>query len=209
MVGREEGTRAVHLAREAVEHGLTSAGPIRDIAAQFRTVELPPWFEESRGVFVTLTGPHPGRLRGCVGFPLPHFPLRSAIPRAAWAAASEDPRFPPVTRAEFPRLIVELSVLTLPERLPGGADRAARVVIGRDGLIVESDGASGLLLPQVAVEWGWGPERFLSETCRKAGLPPSTWRSEGTTVRRFQAELFRERTPAGPVEAHVLGPSTE
>ncbi|MCI4357621.1 MAG: TIGR00296 family protein [Thermoplasmata archaeon] len=204
MAALPDGPRAVRLAREAVEYGLASPGPVRDIAAHFRTVELPEWFEEARGVFVTLTGPRPGTLRGCVGFPLPHFPLRSAIPRAAWAAASDDPRFPRVSAEELPRLLIELSILSLPERLPGGRDRADRISIGRDGLIVEADGASGLLLPQVAVEWGWGAERFLAETCRKAGLPPSAWHSEGTTVRRFQAELFRERTPSGPVEPHEL-----
>ena len=144
---------------------------------------------------------------GCIGFPLPIFPLRSAIPRAAWAAAEDDPRFPPVALADWTGLLLELSVLTLPESLRGGPERAHEVRVGLDGLIVESDGASGLLLPQVAVEQEWSADRFLSETCRKAGLPTDSWRSEGTTVRRFQAELFRERQPGGPVEAHALDAS--
>jgi uncharacterized protein (TIGR00296 family) len=201
---RSEGERAVRLAREAVEYGLAIGGRARDLAAPFRTVELPPWFDERRGVFVTFTRRRDGALRGCIGFPLPLYPLRSAIPRAAWAAASEDPRFPPVSKEELSTLLIELSVLTPPERLAGGPDRARQVRVGVDGLIVEADGANGLLLPQVAVEQGWEAERFLSETCRKAGLPPNAWRSEGTTVRRFQAELFRERTPGGEVESHDL-----
>jgi uncharacterized protein len=208
MAGLSDGERAVRLAREAVEFGLANAGRVRDIAAPFRTVELPPWFEQPRGVFVTLTQHRDGSLRGCVGFPLPLFPLRRAIPRAAWAAAFEDPRFPPVARPELARLLIELSVLTPPERVPGGRDRAGQVTVGRDGLIVEADGASGLLLPQVATEQGWDAERFLAETCRKAGLPGTTWQHESTTVRRFQAELFRERTPGGVVESHELcGPA--
>lgn len=200
------GTRAVRLAREAVEYGLGRGRSVGDVAAPFRSVPLDPWFDESRGVFVTFTEALDGRLRGCVGFPRPVFALRAAIPRAAWAAASEDPRFPPVTRRELDRLRLELSVLTLPERLPSGPRVAEGIVVGRDGLIVEAEGASGLLLPQVAVEQGWGAERFLSETCRKAGLPKDAGTRAATHVRRFTAELFRERTPGGPVEAHALVP---
>ncbi|HEV2165897.1 MAG TPA: TIGR00296 family protein [Thermoplasmata archaeon] len=200
-----EGARAVRLAREAVEFGLANPGGFRDIAAPFRSTDLPAWFEEPRGVFVTFTRERDGKLRGCVGYPLPIFPLRRAIPRAAWAAATEDPRFPPIARAELAELLLELSVLSPPERLPGGPERALEVRVGRDGLIVEAEGGSGLLLPQVAAERSWSAVRFLSETCRKAGLPIGAWRSERTTVRRFSAELFRERRPNGPVEAHELG----
>ncbi len=194
------------LAREAVEQGLAKRGASGDAAAPFRTLALSEWFDELRGVFVTFTQAGSGRLRGCIGFPLPIFPLRLAIPRAAWAAASEDPRFPPITTAELRDLRIELSVLTRPERLSRGADLVERVRVGTDGLIVEGDGTSGLLLPQVAVEEGWDAARFLSETCRKAGLPPGAWQRDGTTVRRFQAELFRELAPGGPVEAHALEP---
>jgi uncharacterized protein len=204
MAALAEGTRAVQLAREAVEHGLAHRGASDDAAAPFRGLMLPDWFDELRGVFVTFTQARSGRLRGCIGFPLPIFPLRLAIPRAAWAAASEDPRFPPISPSELPGLRIELSVLTRPERLPKGPFLVESVRVGTDGLIVEGDGTSGLLLPQVAAEEGWDAARFLSETCRKAGLPPSAWQRDGTTVRRFQAELFREVAPGGPVESHAL-----
>ena len=184
--------------------GPRAGGRIRDAAEPFRRVELPPGFDEPRGVFVTLTRTADGALRGCVGFPLPVFPLRAAIPRAAWAAAVDDPRFPPVGLGEIDRLLVELSVLTRPERLGPPSARAGEIEIGRDGLIVEADGTIGLILPQVATEQGWGPERFLSETCRKAGLPASAWQSAEVTVRRFRAELFRELAPGGAVEPHDL-----
>jgi uncharacterized protein len=204
MAAPLDGAGAVRLGRETLAIGL--AGPERgdDPAGWFRGRSFPAGFEERRGVFVTLTT-HPGeRLRGCIGFPMPIFPLRSAIPRAAWAAAREDPRFPPVEADELARIALELSILTVPTPIPPGADRARSVRVGRDGLIVETSTHSGLLLPQVAAEEGWDAERFLAETCRKAGLPVGAWRLDGTRVRTFQAELFRERAPGGPVEAHAL-----
>jgi len=199
-----EGARAVSLAREAIHYGLTSPTPIRDIAAPFRSVELPPVFEEPRGVFVTLSEARSGGLRGCIGFPLPVYPMRRAIPRAAWAAAVDDPRFPPLELAELDRIVIEVSILTPPEELPVGPDLPERIVVGRDGLIVDREGFEGLLLPQVATEEHWTAERFLAETCRKAGLPAAAWKLPGTGVRRFAAELFRETRPGGPVEPHAI-----
>ncbi len=204
MAGPIDGRLAISIAREAVELGLDHPGRYDDLATPFADRALPGAFEERRGLFVTLTRDPDDRLRGCVGFPFPAYPLRQAIPRAAWAAAEEDPRFPPVGRRELDGLKIEISILTPPEALRDRARRAAEVVVGRDGLIVERGEASGLLLPQVAVEEGWDPERFLSETCRKAGLPLGAWRRADTIVRRFRAELVRERSPRGPVEAHEL-----
>jgi hypothetical protein len=203
MIRPPEGARAVALAREAITHGLAHP-PVRDPAAPFRSIPLPEVFDEPRGVFVTLLSAPDGALRGCIGYVVPVYPLRVAIPRVAWAAAVDDPRFPPVGLAELDRTVIEVSVLTVPEEIPAGRSIPDEVVVGRDGLIVDRGGESGLLLPQVAVEEGWGTTRFLSETCRKAGLPPDAWRRPGTVVRRFQAELFRERVPGGPVEPHVL-----
>jgi uncharacterized protein len=73
------------------------------------------------------------------------------------------------------------------------------VKVGRDGLIVDRPGASGLLLPQVAAEYGWNALEFLAETCEKAGLPRDAWNRDGTTVRRFEAEVFGEEAPGGAV----------
>jgi uncharacterized protein (TIGR00296 family) len=207
MIQPSEGARAVALAREAIQYGHAHA-PIRDPAAPFRSVPLPKVFDEPRGVFVTLLRASDGALRGCIGYIVPVYPLRVAIPRVAWAAAVDDPRFPPVGPIELESTLLELSILTVPEEIPGSRSIPDEVVIGRDGLIVDRDGESGLLLPQVAVEEGWGATRFLSETCRKAGLPPDAWRRPGTIVRRFSAELFRERVPGGPAEPHRIGPGT-
>lgn len=200
MSGFPDGPQAVRLAREAVEKAVGPGAP-RDGAAPFRGVTLPATFDEPRGVFVTLKRQPGDRLRGCIGYPLPVYPLRVAIPRVAAASAREDPRFPPVFPRELSSLTIEVSVLTVPE--PIGAEPrdglADRVEVGRDGLIVDADGASGLLLPQVAVEEGWDARRFLGETCRKAGLPSEAWRRDGTRVRRFSADVFGEESPGGAV----------
>ena len=152
--------------------------------------EIPPE-EGARGklaapgaAFVTLT--KNGRLRGCIGYTEASAALFRVVQECAVAAATEDPRFPPVTSNELPSLRVEISVLTplvpiLPEE----------VEVGRHGLMVAKGRMRGLLLPQVPVEWGWDREMFLDQACVKAGLPPSAWR-HGATLRAFTAEVFGE-----------------
>lgn len=170
---------------------------------------LAPVFRERRGVFVTWKVHPGGRLRGCIGFPLPVLPLADAIRRAAVSAAIEDPRFPPVTAPELAGLSAEVSVLGIPLPL-SPTDRARGVVPGRDGVIVETDRTSGLLLPQVAGELGWTAEELLDGTCEKAGLAPGAWRRPEVQVRTFQAEVFGEDAPGGEVhrrQAELPGPA--
>lgn len=134
--------------------------------------------------FVTIT--RNGRLRGCIGYTEAVAPLFKVVQECAVAAATEDPRFPPVSPKELPSLRVEISVLT-----PSFPIRPEEVEVGRHGLMVAQGGLRGLLLPQVPVEWGWDRETFLDQTCVKAGLPPSAWR-HGATLRAFTAEVFGE-----------------
>jgi len=158
-------------------------------------------FAEDRGVFVTLKT-HPGEnLRGCIGFPEPVKPLGLAVEEAAVFAATDDPRFPPVKGGELEGLTVEVSVLTPPQliEVEKPTDYPKHVVVGRDGLIVRTGYTSGLLLPQVPVEWGWGTEEFLSHTCTKAGLPPDCWLDPGTKIYKFAAQVFSEKEPGGEV----------
>jgi uncharacterized protein len=201
VLSLEERRHALTLARASVDRALGPSPP-DDPAAPYRRADLPRVFDEHRGVFVTLKRHPGGALRGCIGYPLPVLPLRAGLPRAAVAAALEDPRFPPVRPSELPRLALEVSVLTVPVVLPGTRpeERLAAVVVGRDGLIVEGFGASGLLLPQVAPEEGWSAEQLLAGTSEKAGLRPNAWRDPAVTVRRFEAEVFRERVPGGEPE---------
>jgi len=152
-------------------------------------------------VFVTLKQYPGGELRGCIGYPLPILPLGKAIQDVALAAALEDPRFPPVARDELDALVVEVSVLTVPQAVPSTSPETTIAAIrpGRDGLIVDGYGQSGLLLPHVATEQGWDAEQLLEGTCEKAGLPSVAWRDPRVRVRRFEAEVFGEQRPKGPV----------
>lgn len=143
-------------------------------------------FGESRALFVTLK--LDGRLRGCIGTLAPEGDLARTVPKFALRAAFEDPRFPPLASHELPGCSIEISVLT-PPRLVESVDD---VVVGRDGLILELGGRRGLLLPQVATEWGFDRETFLSELSQKAGLPPDAWRHPDARVFSFQAEVFSE-----------------
>ncbi|UCH77909.1 MAG: AmmeMemoRadiSam system protein A [Candidatus Coatesbacteria bacterium] len=153
-----------------------------------RTYEPPPpalpELHEERGVFVTLK--EGGRLRGCIGYVLPTKPLYLAVRDMAINSALRDPRFPPVTAAELPALYVEISVMT---PLQPVAD-PNEIVVGEDGLVIEGQGRTGLLLPQVAPEQGWTREQFLEGVCMKAGLPPDAYTREDVKLQKFQAHIF-------------------
>jgi AmmeMemoRadiSam system protein A len=127
-----------------------------------------------------------GRLRGCIGTIERRRPLWQVVAEMAAAAATRDPRFPPIDPADLRALTVEISVLT-PDVIIAGPEE---IEIGRHGLDVRRDGVRGLLLPQVAVEHGLDSERFLAETCRKAGLSVDAWRDTGTEIRAFEADVF-------------------
>jgi uncharacterized protein len=196
----EVGTIAVRLARESIEARVggkkANSAPLEEKI-----------FTEPRGVFVTINRAEnsPDRLRGCIGFPYPVKPLGTAIREAAVAAATEDPRFPPVSQAELGSIIVEVSILTPPTPLTAQSPRElpSNVRIGTDGLIISRYGMSGLLLPQVATEFGMDQVEFLSQACLKAGLPPDSWLDRGTEVQTFQAEVFSETEPRGEVEREL------
>ena len=147
--------------------------------------------EQPGGAFVTLR--IHGELRGCIGYIEYPGPVRNAIEDVARKAAFGDPRFSPLIPEEFDDVMIEISVLT-PMRKIASADD---IVIGRDGLVIELRGRRGLLLPQVATEYGWDVEEFLENTCRKAGLPRGAWREAGANLQAFSAEVFSEATVEG------------
>ena|SRR5471032_332077 len=139
------------------------------------------------GTFVTL---HAGQrqLRGCIGSVEAYEPLFQSVTSNAVNAAFRDPRFMPLTPSELPKVSFEISVLTPFQQV----ENVDEIVPGRDGLLIRRGRNVGLLLPQVAAEYGWDRETFLSQTCVKAGLPPSSWRDPQTRIERFSAEVFGE-----------------
>ena len=149
------------------------------------TLELTGVFAQPGGAFVTIH--RHGDLRGCIGHIEPNEPLGQVIVRCAVAACSTDPRFPSVTPPELDDLDLELSLLGPLEPIAA----VDEIEIGTHGLVVEQGWRRGLLLPQVATEWKWDREAFLSHTCHKAGLPLDAWK-KGAKLWRFEAEVFGE-----------------
>lgn len=196
-----EGEYLVRLARKTIEAhlGLTSEPD---------TDDAPMITETKCGVFVTLNKVEGSgnTLRGCIGYPYPVKDLLTAVKESALNAAFDDPRFPPVTRDEMDSILVEVSVLTPPEtiKVDHPKDIPGEVVVGRDGLIMCRGFRRGLLLPQVAVDWGWDSEEFLFQCCFKAGLPPDSWLLDDTELQRFQAIIYSEGSPMGKVSRHEL-----
>ncbi|MDP7076811.1 MAG: TIGR00296 family protein, partial [Desulfobacterales bacterium] len=158
-------------------------------------------FSEKSGVFVTLSRFPSKELRGCIGYVMPVMKLKKAICDNALNAALEDPRFPALRKEELDRIVVEISLLTVPEKIKYSSPEELlnRIQIGKDGLIMEKSFFKGLLLPQVPVEWGWDVEEFLSHTCMKAGLSSNTWRKGEVTIKKFSAAVFSEKSPRGKV----------
>lgn len=161
------------------------------IVAAVRRIPTPqtddsPILREKRGLFVTLK--RAGRLRGCIGRAESDEPLSTLLPLMAVASATEDPRFPAVSEDELDTLHIEISLLTVPVPLGGPAE----IEIGRHGILVSLRGRRGLLLPQVATEYGWSADEFLAQTCLKASLPVDAWKQPGARVHTFESEIIAE-----------------
>jgi uncharacterized protein (TIGR00296 family) len=155
------------------------------------------------GVFVTLNSNND--LRGCIGFPLPKR-LAEALPEAAIAAATEDPRFSPVEPHELDGITFEVTILSPPAEITVNdpQELLSKIKVGRNGLIIRQGRHSGLLLPQVPVEYGWNAEKFLEHTCQKAGLPSSCWKEKSTQIFSFEGIIFKEEKPNGMVRREEL-----
>jgi len=199
-ISLEDGRFLVRLARKAIEAYLESGQGIKIQPPP----ETPKSLWKSGGVFVTLNARGKERydsLRGCIGFPYPILPLVKATVEAAIAAATEDPRFYPLSQDELSSVVIEVSVLSEPVEVEVQKrdELPSKVRVGEHGLIVQRGTLSGLLLPQVAVEYKWTSEEFLEETCVKAGLSPDAWMESGTKVLTFTADVFAEEEPGGEV----------
>ncbi len=176
----DERTQFLGLARQAILAHLTH-GPRPHAEGDMAARHL--------GAFVSLHVE--GELRGCIGYPQADQPLGDVIVRCAVSAASEDPRFPPVTLAELNAAVIEISVLGPVEPVAN----VNEIVVGRHGLILAQGYRKGLLLPQVATEHGWDRDTFLAHTCLKAGLRRDAWLS-GAQIFKFEAEVFAEEVAA-------------
>ncbi len=144
-------------------------------------------FSEKRGAFVTLHCR--GKLRGCIGYIVGVKNIPETIMDMAIASAFRDPRFPSLTMREYKDIDIEISVLSPIETVRD----VSEIVVGRDGLIITQGNRNGLLLPQVATEYGWDLAQFLEHTCYKAGLPGNAWNHPATKIEKFSAQVFSEK----------------
>jgi AmmeMemoRadiSam system protein A len=138
------------------------------------------------GAFVSLH--RHGQLRGCIGRIRSHDPLFHTVQEMAVAAASQDLRFNPLQVDELAELDIEISALSVPAPI-----QAEAVEVGKHGLIISRGFNTGLLLPQVATQYGWDAETFLNYTAEKAGLNPRAWKEPGARIEAFTAEVFSEK----------------
>jgi len=187
-----DGNELVKMARRAVIEILKDNSKIDD--SEFNSK-----FNFNSGVFVTINKQN--SLRGCIGFPLPVKRLCEGLIDAAIAAATQDYRFTPLNVDEIDQVVFEVTVLSEPTeiKVEDPKDYLSIIKVGRDGLIVENDYTSGLLLPQVPVEYNWDVEEFLKYTCEKAGLGKDAWKDKGIRVLKFEGVIFKEKSPNGLV----------
>ncbi len=171
------------IARQAIQDRVCGRSPSPATPAD-------PILRAPGAAFVTLT--RGGALRGCIGYVHAIRPLADAVAHCAASAATGDPRFPPVTVAELADLQVEISVLSA---LATVAD-PTQIQVGVHGLHISKDGHHGLLLPQVATEYGWDRDTFLRQVSVKAGLPTDAWR-RGAEIQVFTVECMDDGRPVG------------
>jgi len=177
----EDRATLLKIARQSIENHL--------VGKPIPPFELSDTLKAKGAAFVTLT--ERGQLRGCIGYTEAFKPLWQCVSECAVSAAVNDPRFPPVTRSELNGLHIEISVLTPLQ----GVKSLDEIEVGRDGLMISLAGRRGLLLPQVATDYGWSRTEFLEATCRKAGLPTDAYLSPNVKIQKFQAVIFGEAEP--------------
>lgn len=182
MFTEKEKRTLLLIARKAIKSELNGI----DLYVEPYEKEFPNLANIRTGVFVTLH--MNGELRGCIGFIYSNNNLIKTIADAAVLAAFQDYRFLPLSKEEFDKIKIEISVLSEPQKISSYDE----IVIGKHGLIVEEEGKRGLLLPQVATEYNMNLEEFLTAICRKANLSPYLWQKKQINLQVFTVEYFSE-----------------
>ena len=158
---------------------------ITEFVTDKKTIEVDmknPKLRTDGAVFVTIK--EKGSLRGCIGHVQAIMPLYQSVIKNAIAASSSDPRFPPMTKDELQDIEIEISILSLMQKLKD----VKNIQIGKHGLVIRKGSQSGLLLPQVPIEQGWDRQTFLKQICAKAGLPEYAWKD--AELYTFTAEII-------------------
>lgn len=138
------------------------------------------------GCFVSIK--QGGQLRGCIGNFQSELPLFREVAEMAVASASKDPRFYPLREDDLQDFSLEISVLSPLRKI----EQIDDVEVGKHGVYLEKGYYRGVLLPQVATEYGWDRDTFLRQTCLKAGLPTEAWKADDAEIYIFSAQVFGE-----------------
>ncbi len=194
MVSESQAAYLIELARNAISQYLDDN---KKIKPNKEDKEL----KEESGVFVTIKSYPDEELRGQIGYPYPMGELDNNIIDNAISAALHDPRFPHIKKEDLENIIIEISILTRPKiiKVSSPTEYPSKIKIGKDGLIIKYGYSTGVLLPQVPIEWNWNAKEFLCNTCEKAGLPKDMWNRPTVEIYNFQAEIFKEEKPFGKV----------
>jgi AmmeMemoRadiSam system protein A len=191
-LSEDEGKNLLEVARKTIKNRLFNVGE-----PQSDWKDIPEIFQKRLGNFVTIN--IEGNLRGCIGHILPRLPLIEGIKENAINAAFKDPRFPPLTKGEFDRIDIEISILTPPQELPysDAEDLLRKLRPGIDGVIMKKGFYEATFLPQV---WEQLPKKedFLSHLCLKAGLPADSWKTDKLQVSTYQVQAFEEERSSIP-----------
>jgi AmmeMemoRadiSam system protein B/AmmeMemoRadiSam system protein A len=183
LLNEKEKATALKIARDTLTMWVEEQKRPTEIIKKYKITDS---LKEKRGVFVTLT--KNDQLRGCIGHVIGRLPLYEGIMENAINASTNDPRFNPVIKSELNNIHIEISVMT-PLTPVKTIDE---IEVGVHGLMMENGYYRGLLLPQVATEWGWNREEFLENTCRKAGMNKDCWKDKKTVITKFSAQVFGE-----------------
>jgi AmmeMemoRadiSam system protein A len=173
----EDQQRLLRLARRCLEARVRRQTP--------PPVERGGGLDAPMGAFVSVH--HRGNLRGCLGRLETDRPIAENVAHLAAVVSDSDPRFAPIAPHELDGVELEISALTPEQEIQD----ISAIEVGRHGLIIEQGHRRGLLLPQVATEYGWNRDTFLDHTCLKAGLPANAWRT-GARIFIFEAQVFSE-----------------
>lgn len=182
MLTQEDKDRLLKIARESIKVYLSEKK-----SSQFK--ESSPELNQLQGAFVTLK--KKSELRGCIGRIQADRPLYETVSLMAIQAATEDPRFSSLSLDELDEIKIEISVLSPLKKI----DNINEIEVGKHGILIRKEHSSGLLLPQVAIEYNLNREEFLENTCYKAGLDKKAWKDKSTQIYIFSAEAFSESNP--------------
>ena len=190
----KEKSELLALARQSVEQA------VRENKAYEPAANADDLLNQERGAFVTLR--KAGALRGCIGYTSAVKPLYMTVRDTATFAALRDPRFQPVSAPELQELDYEISVLSPLRRVTD----IQQIAVGQHGLLMKNGTFEGLLLPQVPVEEKWDRQKFLEQTCIKAGMHPDCWKDEDTDIFMFTAVVFGEHKPQALMPETAVAP---